>query len=150
MRPVDVTPAIAEKLLGTIYSAIKIAGPAKFKIGDSVSVSKYKTIFEESYTPNWITEMFKIFKVQRTNPVTYLFEDYHGKSIAGVFYKYELRRANYPVVYLMEKVLHRKGDEIYVKWLGFEGSHILDTQGHSIFVSRMVYTSCNFDLIHDC
>ena len=31
MRPAEVTPAIAERLLDTVYSAIKIAGPAKFK-----------------------------------------------------------------------------------------------------------------------
>ncbi|KYM86931.1 hypothetical protein ALC53_03732 [Atta colombica] len=45
--------AIAEKPLATVYSNIKIAGPAKFKIGDSVYVSKYKTIFEKGYIPNW-------------------------------------------------------------------------------------------------
>ncbi|XP_050453258.1 uncharacterized protein LOC126852461 [Cataglyphis hispanica] len=108
IRPIDVTPAITERLLATVYSAIKIAGLVKFKIGDSVRVSKYKTIFEEGYAPNWTTEVFKIFKVQRTNPVTYLFEDYRGKSIAGAFYEYELRRANYPDVYLVEKVLRRR------------------------------------------
>ncbi|KAG5314864.1 POL2 protein, partial [Pseudoatta argentina] len=53
--------------------AIKIVDPAKFKIGDSVRVSKYKTIFEKGYTPNWTTEVFTIVKVQRTNPVTYLY-----------------------------------------------------------------------------
>jgi len=47
MRPADVTPTIAERFLDTVYSAIKIAGPSKFKVGDSVRVSKYKTIFEE-------------------------------------------------------------------------------------------------------
>jgi len=41
MRPVDVTLAVAERLLATVYSAIKIAGLAKFKVGDSVHVSKY-------------------------------------------------------------------------------------------------------------
>jgi len=35
--------------MGTVYSAIKIAGPAKFKVGDSVRVSKYKTIFEKGW-----------------------------------------------------------------------------------------------------
>ena len=123
MRPVDVTPAIAERLLDTVYSTIKIAGPAKFKAGDSVRVSKYKTIFEKDYTPNWTTEVFKIAKVQQTNPVTYLLEDYRGKSVAGAFYEYELHRATYPDVYLVEKVLRRRGDEVYVKWLGFDGSH---------------------------
>ncbi|XP_050452211.1 uncharacterized protein LOC126851919 [Cataglyphis hispanica] len=108
MRPVDATPAIAEKLLATVYSAIKIADPAKFKIG---------------YTPNWTPEVFKIVKVQYTNPVTHLLEDYRGKSIAGAFCEYELRRANYLDVYLVEKVLRRKGDEVYMKWLGFDSSH---------------------------
>ncbi|KYN28550.1 hypothetical protein ALC57_02029 [Trachymyrmex cornetzi] len=123
MRPADVTPAIAERLLGTVYSAIKIAGPAKFKLGNSVRVSKYKTVFEKDYTPNWITEVFTIIKVQRTNPVTYLLEDYCGKSVAGAFYEHELHRATHPDVYLVEKVLRRKGDKVYVKWLGFDGSH---------------------------
>jgi len=36
MRPAGVTLAIAERTLGTVYSAIKSAGPAKFKVGDSV------------------------------------------------------------------------------------------------------------------
>ncbi|XP_011061741.1 PREDICTED: uncharacterized protein LOC105150403 [Acromyrmex echinatior] len=119
MRPAEVTPAIAEKLLDTVYSVIKIASPAKFKVDDSVRVSKYKTIFEKGYTPNWTTEMFTIFKVQRTNPVTYLLEDYRGKFIAGAYYEYELYRATYPDAYLVEKVLRRKGN----KWLGFDGSH---------------------------
>ena len=123
MRPVDVTPAVAARLLDTVYSAIKIAGPARFKVGDSVRVSKYKTIFEKGYTPNWTTEVFKIVKVQRTNPVTYLLEDYRGKSVAGAFYEYELHRAAHPDVYLVEKVLRRKGNKVYVKWLGFDGSH---------------------------
>ena len=34
-----VTPAIAERLLDTVYSAIKTAGPSKFKMGDSVRMS---------------------------------------------------------------------------------------------------------------
>ncbi|XP_018357062.1 PREDICTED: uncharacterized protein LOC108757157 [Trachymyrmex septentrionalis] len=121
MRPVDVTSAITEKLLGIVYNAVKIAGPVKFKVGDSVS--KYKTIFKKSYTSNWTTEVFTIVKMQRTNPVTYLFEDYRGKSVAGAFYEHELHRATHPDVYLVEKVLRRKGDKMYVKWLGFDGSH---------------------------
>jgi len=52
MQPIDVTPAVAERLLAMVYSAIKIAGPAKFKVGDLVRVSKYKTVFEKDYTPN--------------------------------------------------------------------------------------------------
>ncbi|XP_036148455.1 uncharacterized protein LOC118647516 [Monomorium pharaonis] len=123
MRPIDVTPAIAKKLLTTVYSHIKIAAPARFKVGDSVRVSKFKTVFEKGYTPNWTTEIFKIIKVQRTNPATYVLEDSCGKPVAGGFYEYELQRAANPDVYLVEKILRRKGDEVYVKWLGFDGAH---------------------------
>ncbi|RLU15422.1 hypothetical protein DMN91_012416 [Ooceraea biroi] len=55
-------------------------------------------------------------------PVSVL-EDYRGKSISGAFYEHELHRARYPDVYLVEKVLRRRGDKVYVKWLGFDGSH---------------------------
>ncbi|XP_018393516.1 PREDICTED: uncharacterized protein LOC108772481 [Cyphomyrmex costatus] len=123
MRPADVTPAIAERLLGTVYSAIKIAGPAKFKVDDAVPVSKFKTIFEKSFTPNWTTEVFNIIKVQQTNPVTYLLEDSRGELIAGGFYEYELHRVANPDVYLVEKVLRKRGNEVYVKWLGLDKSH---------------------------
>ncbi|XP_012054324.1 PREDICTED: uncharacterized protein LOC105617376 [Atta cephalotes] len=126
MRPTHVTPAIAERLLDMVYSAIKIAGPSKFKVGNSVRVSK--TIFEKGYTPNWTTEVFTIVKIQRTNPVTYLFEDYRGKSVAGVFYEHELHRATHLDVYLVEKILRRKEDKVYVKWLGFDGLQFMNTQ----------------------
>jgi len=51
-----------------MYSA-KDRRPDKIQ---SRRVSKYKTVFEKGYTPNWTIEVFKIVKVQRTNPVTYL------------------------------------------------------------------------------
>src|SRR5215469_10815540 len=123
MRRIDVTPVKADKLLTTVYSHVKIAAPGRFKVGDSVRVSKFKTIFEKGYTPNWTTEVFKIIKVQKTNPVTYLLEDYRGKPVAGGFYEYELHRVANPNVYLVEKVLRKSGDEVYVKWLGFDNSH---------------------------
>lgn len=123
MRPIDVTPAIAKRLLSTVYSAVKIAAPARYKTGDLVRVSKFKTIFQKGYTPNWTTEIFTIAKVQRTNPATYLLEDSRGKPIAGGFYEHELLKTANPDVYLVEKVLRRRNDKVYVKWLGFDDTH---------------------------
>jgi len=40
MRPVDVTPAVSQRLLATVYSAIKIVTPVKFKIGASRTVGQ--------------------------------------------------------------------------------------------------------------
>ena len=35
----------------------------KFKVGDHVRISKYKTIFAKSYTPNWSEQVFVIKKI---------------------------------------------------------------------------------------
>ena len=40
----------------------------KFKIGDIVIISKYKTIFTKDCTPNWSEEVFLIKKVKNTVP----------------------------------------------------------------------------------
>ncbi|XP_071638437.1 uncharacterized protein [Temnothorax longispinosus] len=123
MRPVDVTLAVAEKLLRTVYSRAKIAAPARFQVDDPVRVSKFKTIFEKGYTPNWTTEIFCMAKVQRTYPVTYLLKDIRGEAIAGGFYEHELLRVFNPDVYLVEKVMRKRGNRAYVKWLGVDSSH---------------------------
>ncbi|KYN16160.1 hypothetical protein ALC57_11592, partial [Trachymyrmex cornetzi] len=123
MRPVDVTPGIADRLLVTVYNRVKIAAPARYKVGDSVRVSKFKTVFDKGYTPNWTAEVFKIIEVQQTNPVTYLLQDSRGEPIAGGFYEYELHSVANPDVHLVEKVLRKRGNEVYVKWLGFDNSY---------------------------
>lgn len=95
---------------------------SRFKVGDFVRISKYKGCFEKGYTPNWSTEIFKITKVQYTNPNTYLLEDTKSRPILGAFYAQEIQKAKNPDVYLVEKVLRRKGNKVYVKWLGLPSS----------------------------
>jgi len=67
--------------------------------------------------------VFKIVKVHRINPVIYLLKGYHGKSITEAFYEYKLDRATHPDIYLVKKVLRRRINKVYEKWLGFDGSH---------------------------
>ncbi|XP_024882385.1 uncharacterized protein LOC112461386 [Temnothorax curvispinosus] len=64
-----------------------------------------------------------IAKVQRTNPVTYLLKDVREEAIAGGFYEHELLRVSNPDVYLVEKVLRKRGNRAFVKWLGMDSSH---------------------------
>lgn len=94
----------------------------KFRNGDCVRISKYKGCFEKGFTPNWSTEIFKITKVQDTNPKTYLLEDIRKQPILGAFYAQELQKTKYPDIYLVEKILKRKGNTVYVKWLGLPNS----------------------------
>lgn len=90
----------------------------KFRVGDHVRISKYKGDFYKGYTPNWSTEIFTITKINHTNPPTYHIEDRKNHSILGSFYEYELQRTMFPDLYLIEKVLKRKGNRLFVKWLG--------------------------------
>lgn len=123
MKPKNVDSNSEKKLLDGVYSHIKVAGKSKFKVGDTVRISKQKHLFEKGYTPNWTTELFKVSKVKITNPVTYLLEDYQGNPISGGFYEEELQKTKQPEIYLVEQVLKKKGNKILVKWLGFDKSH---------------------------
>lgn len=123
MKPINVNSSHEQHLLSTVYNHIKVAGFAKYKIGDTVRISKYKHIFEKGYTPNWTTEIFTISKVQITNPVTYLLQDYQNRPIAGSFYELELQKIPPTDLYLVEEVLKKKADKVFVKWLGFSSEH---------------------------
>lgn len=94
----------------------------KFAAGDLVRISKYKQCFEKGYTPNWSTELFLIKKVNLTNPLTYVIEDLHKCPILGTFYEQELLKTKCSNVYLIERVLRKKGNKLFVKWLGLPNS----------------------------
>ena len=81
----------------------------KFKVGDHVRISKYKGIFEKGYTPNWGVEIFTIDKVQKTKPVTYKIKDYRNDVLEGGFYEFELLPVKYSDMYLVERILKRRG-----------------------------------------
>ena len=66
----------------------------KFKVGDSVRISKYKNIFTEGYAPNWSEEVFIINKTKNTVPWTYAISDLNGEKITGSFYEKELKKTN--------------------------------------------------------
>ncbi|KAL3274723.1 hypothetical protein HHI36_023981 [Cryptolaemus montrouzieri] len=123
MKPRDVTKENEKHILNTAYNHIKIARKNKMKLNDIVRISKVKHVFSKGYTPNWTTELFKIVKVQITNPVTYLLEDTQGRPIRGAFYENELQKTMQPDVYLVEKVLRKKRDKVLVRWLGMDESH---------------------------
>ena len=87
----------------------------KFKVGDRVRISKYKSIFAKGYMPNWSEEVFVIKKVKNTVLWTYVINDLNGEEITGTFYEKELQKTNQEE-FRIEKVIRRKGDKLYVKW----------------------------------
>lgn len=123
MKPTEVNDSNEHLLLNSVYNNPKIVSKSKYKIGQRVRISKWKHVFDKGYTPNWTTEIFKIAKIQCTYPTTYKLEDYKGNSISGGFYEYELQLANEVNTYLVEKIIRRKKNKVYVKWLGFDTTH---------------------------
>ena len=59
----------------------------KFKIGDTVRISKYRNIFAKGYVPNWSEEVFVIKKVKSTVPWTYVISDLKEDKIVERFTK---------------------------------------------------------------
>ena len=95
----------------------------KLEIGDYVRISTQKGVFTKGYLPNWSTEIFEIIRINKTLPATYQLQDYTGKPIAGCFYSEEILKTNHPNDFLIEKIIRRKGNLVFVKWLGFDTTH---------------------------
>ena len=93
----------------------------KFRIGDTVRVSKYKSVFAKGYEANFTEEIFKVKKVLRGDPTIYELEDHEGEPIIGKFYEEELSSVNKKDdTYRIEKILKKKKNMALVKWLGYD------------------------------
>ena len=91
MKPADVNYSNSKLVRVMLYgSALGELPLPKFRIGDTVRVSKYKSIFSKGYEANFTEEIFKIVKVFRGDPNMYQIEDYEGDPIIGQFYEDEL------------------------------------------------------------
>ena len=120
LKPAEITKKHEKFLLNTVYSHIKITSKPKFEVGDYVRISRFRGVFDKKYMPNWSTEIFTIKKIHFTNPVTYLLQDINKQDIKGGFYELQLQKVKYNDIYLVEKVIKRKGNKVLVKWLGFD------------------------------
>lgn len=123
IEPSKVTKSNEKFILNTYFTIKPIFMTPKYKIGDFVRISKFKKTFEKSSTRNWSTEIFKIVKINRKYPVTYLLEDYQGQPILGQFNEYEIMQSKYPNVYLVDRIIKSKGNKVFVSWLGFDSTH---------------------------
>jgi hypothetical protein len=100
---------------------VRVKNKPKFNVGDRVRITKYKTVFEKGYWPNWTEEVFVITAVKPTIPVTYRIKDLQDESVVGSFYERELQKANQEV-YIFEVIRRRTKNgikEVYVKWRGY-------------------------------
>jgi len=124
MKPADVNKKHERTILFRLGNpTLKKQRHPKYNKGDVVRISKFKSLFEKGYTPNWSTELFVISTVYNTYDVPmYKLVDRNENPIAGLFYEEEIKKTSYPNDYLVEKVLKKQGNRVLVKWLGFKES----------------------------
>ena len=60
-----------------------------------------------------------IKKVKNTAPWTYIINYLNGEESVETFYEKELQKISQKK-FRVEKVIKRKGDELYVKWKGYD------------------------------
>ena len=65
----------------------------KFQVGDYVRVPDKRNLYSKGYTTNGNRELFKIHKINPTNPVTYGLVDENNEQIEGKYYEQELLRS---------------------------------------------------------
>lgn len=119
MRPVDVNKKNEHSITLRLNQKKQILKKSpKFNVGQFVRVSKLN-VFEKGYKVNWSYEVFKVTRYSNTFSRVYYLQDLKGNPIKGCFYEQELIQANNPDIYLVEKVLKRKGNKVSVKYLGF-------------------------------
>ena len=124
MKPIDVNK-LNEKHIKMIYNYYIINKKPKYKINDLVRISlKRRQLFDKpSGNIKWSEELFKIYKVGKSNVITYQIKDMNDEIIKGQFYEKELQLTkNTTGEYVIEKILKIKGNQIYVKWRGYSNN----------------------------
>ena len=66
----------------------------KFKIGDKVLITRYKSTFAKGYERNFKNEIFTVYKIFRGSPNTYKLKVDDGNKILARFYFWELQLRN--------------------------------------------------------
>ena len=122
MKPKDVNRKNENKVWITLFGSNLGELPLpKFRVGDTVRVSKHKNVFKKGYEANFTEEIFTISKVFRGDPTVYELEDHEGEPIVGKFYEEELSIVyKKDETYRVEKILRKKGRMALVKWLGYD------------------------------
>ena len=71
----------------------------------------------------WSEELSKIYKINKSNVITYQLKDMNDEIIKGIFYERELQLSkNTTGEYIIEKILKTKGNKIFVKWRGYSNN----------------------------
>ena len=125
MKPKNVNKLNEKHIKNTVYNYDITNKKPRYKIGDLVRISlKRRTLFDKP-TGNikWSEQIYKIYKINKSNVITYQLKDMNNEIIKGQFYTKELQLTkNTTGEYIIEKILKTNNDKIYVKWRGYDSS----------------------------
>ena len=118
MKPIDVNETNEKYIKKNFYTYDITNKKPKFKINDLVRISlKRRELFDKP-TGNikWSEELFRIYKVNKSNVISYQIKDMNDEIIKGIFYEKELQLTkNITGEYIIEKISKTKGNQMYVK-----------------------------------
>ena len=106
MKPIDVNISNEKHIKNTVYNYDITNRKPKYKINDVVRISlKRRQLFDKP-TGNikWSEELFKVYKVGKSNVITYQLKDMNDEIIKGILYERELQLSkNTTGEYIIEK-----------------------------------------------
>jgi hypothetical protein len=118
--PNNINKSNEKKIFKKFYSQPRpFAQKLKFKLGDKVRVSDPPKMWRRGFMPHWSVQIYTIVGINKKIPPTYKLEDAGGKAVDKTYYTEELQRVKYPDVYLIEKIVAKKGDRTKVRYLGY-------------------------------
>jgi len=83
MTPSEVNKLNENLVLRTLFKQSNEKSKVKFKAGDRVRITKFKSTFSNKYDPNWTREIFTIEEILNTHPVTYKIKDLNKEEVIG-------------------------------------------------------------------
>ena len=94
MKPIDVNKSNEKHIKDNFYTYDKTNKKPKFKINDLVRISlKRRELFDKpSGNIKWSEELFKIYKINKSNVISYKIKDLNDEIIKGIFYEKELQK----------------------------------------------------------
>ena len=113
MKPADGKPSIYIN-----FNKENTMEGSKFKVGENVGIPQ---CFCKRLYSKLVLISFVVKKVENTIPWIYVISDLNRENIVGTFYKNELQTTNQKE-FKLEKVIKRKGNELYVKWNDYDSS----------------------------
>ena len=125
MKPKNVNKLNEKHIKNTLYNYDITYKKPKFKVVDLVRISlKRRTLFDKP-TGNikWSEQLYKIYKIDKSNVITYQLKDVNNEIIKGQFYEKELQLTKNTLgEYILEKILKTKNNKMFVKWRGYDNS----------------------------